>query len=327
LYDLLATNFVELLDFESYPRQLKLKYFESTIDSDKDGKGASMENLLFQLLDSKFFKVYDDVTSRHDLFLKFSLTREKDIIYNFMPLDVKQEYHLFAARVLLQVVNNMENPIPALIYEMGRHFYRGNDLGNAILCHYHKGEFIYGLGANKDALVIFEKAFEIMCTMFRDALHDDLSNGRPHDSTIEDIDNWSMFSRYSLQDMYLVSKASNVILHAMISIIIRYGQCLINCSERRKALSIFPIAIQLFVSSRTTIDESNDMNNNNTILYCKNINEIMHFIKNTKFLIKDSLIEDKDLLNQMPRFGIFAEQFESIFPIISGFLTAAIEPG
>ena len=285
-----------------------------------------MENLLFQLLDTKFFKVYDDVTSEHDLFLKFNLTREKDIIYNFMTRDIKQQYHTNAAKMLLQVANATANPIPALIYEIGLHFSLGNDLWNAILCYYRKGEFLYSFGANKDALIIFEQAFDICCAMFRDALHDDLSNSHPHEEAIGDIHDWSMFSRYSLQDMYTVCRGSNVILYTLLSVIIRYGQCLINCSQRRKAMSIFPLAIQLFVSSKAD-QTSNDVNDSST-LHCKSSTEIMHFIKDTNFLIKDSQMNiDKGALNQVQQFGIFSEQFETIFPIISGFLTAVLEPG
>lgn len=148
---------------------------------------------------------------------------------------------------------------------------------------------------------------------------------------LADVDNWSMFSRYSLHDMFKVCNGSNVTLFAIISIIIRYGQTLLTLDQKSVALQIFPIAIQVFVSSRSNAnfspDDSNKLSANNEIL-CQNSNEGIEFIETVNFLVKESSMNvSRKLLKQDLLFGMVEEQLENILPSISGFLLASHNPG
>ena len=337
LYELVVLYFYELLDFESQSKVM-LKFFKQH-HSDKI-KTISMKNLLNRLQNSKFLKVYED---DDDLYLKFNMTKERDFIYNFLPLDRKQQYHLYAAKVLLNITNGSSSPNPTLVYTMGIHFRLANELRHAIVCHFHYGEFLFAMGANKDALVVFQHAQEICCSLFSLVLHDDSGNDDFHKSRtkealsgLADVDNWAVFFRYSLHDMFTVCEGSNTTLYAILSTIIRYGQTLLTNSNRTLALQIFPLAIQLFVSSRTVnfgldgqvSNDADPVHSNDVVLYCKNSSERFEFLETTKFLVQESNINvSRNRLKEALIFGIFEEQLESILPSISGYLLAFHELG
>lgn len=286
--------------------------------------------LVRRLLDSTFFKLYKDDVNGIDLFLKFNSTQERNTIYSFLPSDLKQQYHLKAANIFVRIVNSSLKPLnPFWIYATGHHYRNGGDLANSIVCKCYYAENIFSLGMTNDALKLFENAYEDCVALVRVILNDDLGNVHMPDTTtivhsIGDINAWSMFSRYSLQDMYRVCKGSNVTLFAMISIIIRYGQVLLNFNNNKLAAKCFLLAIQLFVSARSIEAYHDSENNNNNILYCQNSDIVFSFIKDTSFLIKESQINIERKLNgQVPQFGLFLEQLEQVFPSISGFIIAA----
>ena len=340
MYNVILAYFPELLDFELHRSTKKIKYFSH----DDDPKYIAIKNLLVSLLESTFVKVYEEDTEGNVL-MSFNLTREKHIVYNFLPLDVKQKYHMYIAKVLLQAVNAVSNPRPSNIYDLGIHLHLGNDLQNALVCYYHFAEFLYSLGANKDAFTVFEKAFNSACELFREVLHDELVKTHDNDlktnettSSIVDSDIWSTSSRYSLQQMYMVCKGSNTVLHALISIIIRYGQSLINLNKKQIALRIFPLALQLFTSSRSVYcnvehqasgdvaDDETD-SSDGSVLHCKSSSKRFAF-ETTKFILTESTINmHRKLLNQLPQFGTFREQLDTVLVIISGILMSVIEPG
>ena len=301
---------------------------------DNIARAISVTNLVARLLDSKFFNLYEE--DGDALILKFNMTREKDILYNFLPSDLKQQYHLYAAKTFVEIANSSSNPNPSLIYAMGTQFYLSGDLRNAIICYYHYGDFLHGIEANKDALPVFENAYKICCELFQNTLNDDLSDVHALDkktetlSSLADFGNWSDFTRYSLEEIHRVCSSSNLTLYAILSVIIRYGQILINISKRREAMPILRLAIQLFVSSRLAINsealktviDAKDLHK--PILYCQNPTENLVFVENTKFLVSESQINvERKLLNKSQLFGIMVEELESIFPIISAFLVAS----
>lgn len=281
-----------------------------------DNYADTMKSLLFQLLDSKFCNIYDD-TNGNALLFKFDLKRERDIIYGFLPLDLKQKYHIYAANVLLK--NVTLKPDPFCIYELGDQFNYGNHLHDAIVCYYYVGESLYSIGANKDALAVFEKVYELSRRLFRDILNDDLSKGQiplTNFSVGESFD-WSIFSRYSIEDMYKVCDGSNIYLYAMISAAIRYAQCLLSRGRLIEANQIYPISIQLFVSSRSNSISKASNNNYRT--------EKLNFIMENgdiKFLVRDSETNVNKTL-----FGTFDDQVDLMFPVLSGIITSSTNPG
>ena len=327
-------EFPELLILEPDSRKKISRHDDNNV------RAISLTNLVARLLDTKFFKI--DEEDGDALIFKFNTSRERIILYNFLPSYLKQQYHLYAAKTFIERVNSTSNPNPSLIYELGTHFYLGNDLRNSLLCYYHYGDFLHSIGANKDALPVFEHAYKICCELFKNALNDDLSDVHALDKKAETLSSladgsWTDFSRYSLEEMHRTCSSSNIQLFAIISIIIRYGQILINSSKRFEASQILRLAIQLFVSSRSTINSEAEIQEIDVIadtkdhrkpLYCQYPTENLAFVENTKFLVNESRINvERKLLNKTQLFGIMAEELESIFPIISGFFVASIGVG
>jgi len=279
LYELVLYHFPELVSVEcGTPKQMDLK------------------ELLTLLQSTKFFSVHEQ--GEHDeVFLKFYMKKAHSLIYNFIPADLKQEYHIYIAKMLLQRSNSNENPKPSSIHEIGIQFYRGNSLQNALLCFYHYGEYLYSLGAQKDALRIFEKAYNVCNILFQKKLNVELNEIKY--STFDET-----FSvRFSLKEMHDLVEGSNLILRTMISTLIRLGHCLVSYDRTRASAVIYPQAIQIFMSSRV----NNSLKLGNTpmniselsifgcpdsskLLCCQLSGSDLKFIEKTTFLVSEAQI-------------------------------------
>lgn len=112
LYEIILLFFSELLDFETGPGLItKIDYNEA--------KNISLNNLQSQLLASNFFKISEVDVNGEDIYLKFNITREKEVLYSFIPLDLKKQYHMYAAKAFAGIVNGAANkPQPSWVQKV-----------------------------------------------------------------------------------------------------------------------------------------------------------------------------------------------------------------
>ena len=292
-----------------------MQYFKQV---EHEATSISTNNLFYRLLEMNFFSIYEEDVNGSDLYLKFDSTKEKDAIYNLLPLDLKHQYHKYAANAFMQIVSRYSDPNPSWIYAMGTHFYRSNDLRSAIVCQFYYGDFLYSsLGTHKDALAVFEHTYGIVCQLIRDELHDDLSNIELTAGMLNtalrpaDVADWSIFSRYSPRDMYNVCDGSNTTLYAILSATIRYGQCLSLMNNENAAVRMFHLAILLFTSSRLP-------DGSRTLLCSEHPFESLSCFENLNLLVGDSRINiTRKVLHQAPIFGVLDEQMGGILTSIS----------
>jgi tetratricopeptide (TPR) repeat protein len=227
------------------------------------------------------------------------MKKAHNLIYNFIPADLKQEYHIYIAKMLLKRSNSNENPKPSSIFDMGIQFYRGNSLQNALLCFYHYGEYLYSLGSQKESLRIFEKAYNICNILFQKKLNVDLNEIKY--TTFDET-----FSvRFSLREMHNLVEGSNLILRTIISTLIRLGQCLVSYDRTRASAIIYPQAIQLFMSARVNnslkLDKTHmnvsgqivtatdvDCVNSNRLLCCQLAGSDFKFVEKTTLLVREA---------------------------------------
>ena len=281
LYEFVLNHFPELVSVES--------------DTSKE---MNLNGLLTLLLSTKFFSIHEQ--GEHDeVFLKFYMKKAHSLIYNFIPADLKQEYHIYIAKMLLKRSNSNESPKPSSIYEIGIQFYRGHSLHNALLCFYHYGEYLYSLGSQKEALRVFEKAYNICNILFQKKLNVDLNEIKYA------IFDETFSVRFSLQEMHDLVEGSNLILRTMISTLIRLGHCLVSYDRTRASSVIYPQAIQIFMSARvnnslkpdeTLMNVSGqivtatdvDCVDSNKLLCCQLAGSDFKFVEKTTFLIREA---------------------------------------
>ena len=281
--------------------ELVLNHFPELV-SDESGTSKQMDSngLLTLLLRTKFFSIHEQ--GEHDeVFLKFYMMKAHSLIYNFIPADLKQEYHIYIAMMLLKRSNSNENPKPSSIYDMGIQYLRGNSLQNALLCFYHYGEYLYSLGSQKESLRIFEKAYKICNILFQKKLNVDLNEIKytAFDETFS--------VRFSLQEMHDLVEGSNLILRTIISTLIRLGHCLVSYDRTRASAIIYPQAIQIFMSARVNnsfnLDKTHmnvseqivtattaDVNcvNSNRLLCCQLAGSDLKFVEKTTLLVREA---------------------------------------
>lgn len=217
-----------------------LNHFPELLTSESNASKMDLKELLTLLLNTKLLSIHEEADDK--IFLKFHTKKVHSLIYNFITRDLKTEYHICIASMLLQRSNN--NTQPSSIFEIGIQFYRGNYFQKALLCFYVYGEYLYSLGAQTDALKIFEKAYEVCNILFQENLNvelNDIQSETFHDK----------FSiKFSLQEMFDLVEGSNLILRTIISTLIRLGHCLVTYDRKKVSTVIYPQAIQIFMSSR-----------------------------------------------------------------------------